>query len=53
MNSLDIAKAVAREALSIIAKKNAIIKAQRWAIVLLAIALCIALMGWFICVSKM
>lgn len=53
MSNLDIAKAVAREALSTIAEKNAIIKAQRWAIVLLAVALCIALIGWFICASKM
>lgn len=53
MLSMEIAKAVARESCEALAKKDIIIKRQRWAIVSLAVALALSCMAVFVCVSKM
>ena len=53
MLNMEIAKAVAREARETLAKKDLTIKRQRWAIVVLAVALAISCMAVFVCVSKM
>jgi len=52
MTTLNVAKAVAREALATITQQQRTIKVQRWAIVFLAIALAISLMV-IVCASKM
>lgn len=53
MTGMEIAKAVARDAIKTLAEKDSTIKAQRRVIVILAIALMFSITWSLICASKM